>query len=352
MRLTSLVRIGLAAGVVAFILWRVPVIDLWATFGQMQTNWLWPALASTLGMLAVRTLRWHRLLLAGKVSLPRSKSARSLFGGFALSVVGPGRLGEFGRCLFVEESSRASVFLLNFFDRALDSWALGTYGVVTLLAVAPRPFGVFALAVWLAIQPLVMGLPSLLTHLGRLPWWHETFRAELRAAGQKLADIRTMRYAAWALVSGAFDGLTFYFLLRAFHAVTFKAAAITFPWIVIAGGLPVSLGGVGPREGAAGLLLARFAVPQAAATDAALLLYAFSGLLPAILGGLWLLARPPQGGLRGLRAIVAWAGDGQSNPDRRPSCAREWSTSLETPHPVPPCGTALSSQAKWERVRS
>jgi uncharacterized membrane protein YbhN (UPF0104 family) len=234
-----------------------------------------------------------------------SDSARSLLAGFALSLVTPGRLGELGRCLFVAESYRAPVFLLNTLDRALDMWALLTCAVASLMALAPRPYGVFGLGVWLALLPAALGLPNLVANLSSLPWWEEDFRQKLRLAGQTLRAVPTTAFAAWALVSTLLDLLTFFFLLRAFHHVSLRAALITFPWIVAAGGLPISLSGLGPREAAAALLLAPYAIPSAVACDVGLLQFAFSALLPALIGGIWLAAatvRKP----KGARATARW----------------------------------------------
>ena len=44
-------------------------------------------------------------MAAGKRHL--RQSLRSLFGGFALGLITPGRLGELGRCVFVREDERA-----------------------------------------------------------------------------------------------------------------------------------------------------------------------------------------------------------------------------------------------------
>lgn len=289
MRVAPWVRIGVSAVVVSVILWRVPMFALWLALEAVRRAWMGLALAAVLAMLAVRCLRWHRLLRAGNVSVARADSARSLLGGFALSVVMPGRLGELGRCLFLPKAARAPVLLLNILDRGLDIWALVTCAVASLFLVVPRPAAMFAVGVWLALLPLVLGLPALVSGLGDLPWWGSSFRVELRAAKQTLGNVPAARFAGWALVSTSLDLVTFYCLLRAFQGVEFKAALATFPWIVIAGGLPVSVSGLGPREGMAALLLADFAVPSAVALDVALLLFAFSALLPALLGGLWLL---------------------------------------------------------------
>ena len=288
MRKGAWLRIGVSAAIAAFILWRVPMAALGSAFRTVRLGWIIAALAAVALMLVARWCRWHRLLAAGGQALPARDSARSLLGGFTLGAVAPGRLGELGRCLFVGEPARAIVLMLNVLDRALDMWALASCMVVSLMALAPRPYGVFALGVWLALLPVAMGLPALLPSLARLPWWGENFGKKLAACAQPLGAIRTAPFAAWAFLSTSLDLVTFFCLLRAFYDIDFQTALVTFPWIVTAGGLPLSVGGLGPREGVAAMLLARYGIPYAVALDAALLLHVFSGLIPAAAGAVWL----------------------------------------------------------------
>jgi hypothetical protein len=226
----------------------------------------------------VQLLKWKRLLRSAGLTDPSRDAARSLFGGFALGVVAPGRLGELGRCLFVADRDRAPVPLLTALDRALDFWALLTLAVVSLLVVIPRPVGVFAVGVWLVCVPILVGLPKLVPGVGGLPWWPESLRTRLRTAGQALLTIPPIGFAALSLLSTALDLLTFFLALRALHAVDFTAVLAIFPWIVLVGGLPVSMSGPGAREGTAVLLLADWAVPAAVvAMDASLLYFRADG---------------------------------------------------------------------------
>jgi uncharacterized membrane protein YbhN (UPF0104 family) len=290
-------RIAISTALGAVILWRVPMAALGSAFQTVRPGWILAAVACVSLMVLARWCRWHRLLAAGSHALPARDSARSLLGGFTLGAVAPGRLGELGRCLFLGESSRAPALLLNVLDRALDMWALASCMMVSLMALAPRPYGVFALGVWLALLPVAMGLPAFVPSLAGLRWWGADFRSKLVAAAQPLRAIRIAPYAAWAFLSTALDLMTFFCLLRAFTAVDLRAALVTFPWIVTAGGLPLSVGGLGPREGVAAMLLARYAIPSAVAVDAALLLHVFSGLLPAAAGAFWLACSRAQVGL-------------------------------------------------------
>jgi hypothetical protein len=148
--------------------------------------------------------------------------------------------------------------------------------VVSLLVVIPRPVGVVAIGAWLACVPILIGLPKVVAAVG--------YRTQLRSAGQMLLTIPPIGFAALSLLSTVLDLLTFFFVLRALKAVDFTVVLATFPWIVMAGGQPVSVSGLGAREGTAGLLLARYAVPVAVAMDASLSYFALTALLPARLG--------------------------------------------------------------------
>jgi uncharacterized membrane protein YbhN (UPF0104 family) len=149
--------------------------------------------------------------------------------------------------------------------------------------------------------PVFLGLPALLASLSRWKIWKAAMQARLSAGSRALAGIHAAPFAGFALLTTSLDIVIFFFLLQAFHRIDFVTVLIAFPWMIIAGGLPITAGGIGLREGVAAFLLARRAVPAAAAIDAALFLFVFSAVLPALAGGLWMLARR----LRGAQVAAA-----------------------------------------------
>ncbi len=289
MQKATWIRVGITLGAAGILVWRLPPVRLIEEFRHLDALQLLPAAACLLAMLAVRAYKWHGLLSLGEPGARVEDSLRSLLGGFALAFTVPGRLGEFGRCLFTPPGQRLRALLLNALDRLLDMWALVTVGVASLFVLVRFPAAIFGVGVWLAAMPLLLGLPALLATFINLPPWPEGLRARFAAAASQLIGIRVRRYAVLSLASTGLDLMLFYFLLRAFHPVGFDAALATFVWIVMAGGLPFSFNGVGVREGVAALLLGRYGLSPAAAADVGLLLFVFSGLLPAVAGGAWLL---------------------------------------------------------------
>ena len=278
----------LSLGIIAVIIWRVPFGGLRAAFRSLEMGSLFLALFSLLVSLALRTYRWHGLMsAAGKRCL--RQSLRSLFGGFALGLMTPGRLGELGRFVFVREHERAQVALLTVFDRLLDFWALLTAMGASLFFVAPRPVAVFGVAVWLALLPVVMGFPALVLHLSKLAQKSRHFREHFVEATAGMPLLRTPWFATLSVGTVVLELASFFFLLRAFFPIQCSAAIATYPYIMLAGDLPVSFGGVGVREGAAALLLSPYSVPSGAAVGASLVWFLFAMLVPAGLGAIWLI---------------------------------------------------------------
>jgi uncharacterized membrane protein YbhN (UPF0104 family) len=156
----------------------------------------------------------------------------------------------------------------------------------SLFFLTSRAAALFGAAVWLASLPAVMGFPALVSHLALLARKsrHFTF---LQAA-VRMPMVPTARFALMAVGAMGTELASFFFLLRAFFPTGFTTAVATYPYIVLAGDLPVSFSGVGVREGAAALLLSPYAVPSEAAVGASLVWFVFAMLLPATLGALWL----------------------------------------------------------------
>jgi len=290
-------RMFLSLGALLVLVWRVPFAGLQAAFRNLEMSSLALALFCFLVLLFLRAYKWHCLMAAVGKGHPR-QSLRALFGGFALGLIAPGRLGELGRCVFVSKDDRAQVALLTVYDRLLDFWALLTLMGASLFFLASRPVAIFGVAVWLAFLPVVMGLPALLSHVSKLVQRSRRFRGHFIDAATGMPPVPAPRFAILALGAMWTELASFFFLLRAFSPTEFTTALATYPYIVLAGDLPVSLSGVGVREGAAALLLSPYAVPTGAAVDASLVWFLFAMLLPAALGAFWLVADRAKAKLR------------------------------------------------------
>ncbi|HXW13283.1 MAG TPA: lysylphosphatidylglycerol synthase transmembrane domain-containing protein [Terriglobia bacterium] len=297
----------LSVGVVGVTLWRVHLSDLRAAFRHLDLGSLFLAVFCILALIVLRAYKWHCLVAAvGNFRL--QQSLRTLLGGCALGLITPGRIGELGRCIFVRKHERTQVAFLTLLDRTLDLWGLLTLVGASLFLLVPEPAAIFGLALWLALVPVVLGFPGLSAHLSQMVQRLRHFRRPLAEVATSLPPIRITRYAFMGLGAMWLELSTFYFLLRAFSPTGFATAVATYPYIALAGDLPLSFGGVGVREGVAALLLFPYAVPPAAAVDAALLWFVFGILFPAVLGIAWLV-------LEKLKPFVKWSDNQAPTPD-------------------------------------
>jgi len=257
---------------------------------HLKPAWLLGALFTTVAMLAVRVTKWRLLLLEGRISSGYLESARSLLGAYALASVTPGRLGDFSRCMFTSSGGRTRVLAYTVADKLFDGLSALSFAVVSLFFLLPHLVAALGVAAWVGLIFFCTRGRKMLSRQDALP----AFLKWLHNAAQAAGRIRSGRLAALALFAGALDLCTLFFLLQAFHGAPLTVALAAYPWLVIAGGLPISLGGLGPREGLSVLLLALFSIPSHVAIGVSLVFFAFTAVLPAALGALWFAIEPPR----------------------------------------------------------
>jgi uncharacterized membrane protein YbhN (UPF0104 family) len=273
--------------VVSVTLWRVSFADLRVAFRNLDRGSLYVAFFCILALMVLRAYKWH-CLVAAVGNFRIQQSLRTLLGGCVLGLITLGRIGELGRCIFVRKRERTQVALLTLLDRALDLWALFTLVGASLFLLVPEPAAIFGLALWLALVPVVLGFPGLSAHLSQMMQRLRHFRGPLAKVASGLPPARMAKYALMALAAMWLELSSFFFLLRALSPTGFATAVATYPYIALAGDLPLSFGGVGVREGVAAFLLSPYAVPPGAAVDAAMLWFVLGILFPALLGLAWL----------------------------------------------------------------
>ena len=314
-------QVVLSVGVASVTLWRVSFVDLRAAFRNLDRESLYLAFFCILALMVLRAYKWHSLMSAvGNFRF--QQSMRTLLGGCVLGLITPGRIGELGRCIFVRKRERTQVGILTLLDRGLDFWALVTLVGASLFLLVPEPAAIFGLALWLALVPVVLGFPGILEHLSKMAQRLRHFHGPLAEVASGLPPIQMPRYALMALTAMWLELSSFFFLLRALSPIGFATAVATYPYIALAGDLPISFGGVGVREGVSALLLSSYAVPPGAAVGAALLWFVLGIFFPAVLGIAWLVGEK-------LKAFVYSSDNQAANPDS------SWPP-LDTAHPLVP----------------
>jgi uncharacterized protein (TIRG00374 family) len=259
--------------------------------------------------------RWHFLLRQLKPGVSVQESLISLFGGLTVGLVTPGRIGEFGRTLFVSQVNHIKALGLVFIDKFYASVIMILFGVWGVISFLGSQIGyhryLMAPLIGLGLVLSVVGLLLMLRPMYiRSFFYHISlifpFRDKMKSFIDGL-DLFPGNRAVYFILLSVFVYciyiLQFCLLALAFENLSFEAlftstTSTLFTKIV----LPVSIGDLGIREGAAIYFFRHFGAQKVTAFNSAFLLFLINVMVPAFIG-LFYIPR------------MDWREDGQANAE-------------------------------------
>jgi glycosyltransferase 2 family protein len=321
----TVASIVLGLGLLAFFLRRAKLGDIAQQIASISTPWLVAAIALSLFVFVVRTIRWIWMLRpVGRV--PFFPAFRATAIGFAANTVLPARAGEvFRPALLARERSLPFSALLAsiFFERVLD--ALSQLIFLGLALADPRAAsaGIFASG-RVRILAAAVAVVAVGVALFAVVWRTTTERlverlirflpARIRPAANRIAhtfldgfaSLKTPRLAVlvglgsiamWLVIN-----IQIYCVLRAFGLTLPLSAAYVVTTAAVLGLIVPTPGGVGGYHAAVQFALTDvFQVPIATATGVALIAHAVSFVPISVIGFALFAASPSR--KRGLADI-------------------------------------------------
>ena len=293
-----LLKAAVSIALLAVLASRVPLADLAATLARADPLLLAGAVAAAFGGWAVNSLKWWQLLAALHPGGHYADLLALNFIGMFYGLVLPGQIsGEVVKGLRLSRrgipgSAVATSILV---DRLTGLAALALLGL-SGLALGPE-LPATASAAWLAMLVLAMAALPLVAARGgiHLPFagtvgWRGKLAGALQAVNAALFTYR----ARPGLLAGAlalalvFQGVVSVSNYLAARALGIDIALPVLVWIVAAVSLinllPVSVGGLGVREGAYVLLLSQNGVPVSSGLALALVVFGII-VLQGLAGG-------------------------------------------------------------------
>jgi len=215
-------------------------------------------------------------------------TSKSYLAGLAIGLVTPARVGEMGRALFLNKQERLKGTGVVLIDKTLD-----LIGILLISLIGVRIF--LEQSVFFFVAFLVVAGTGLLL-------FSKSFNYRLRSVISK----RTFGGKLLQLLSGLdhISGrvvlisilltlfmffvvlLQCYVLVKAFYDVPlpFNVILFAYPLVILANILPITIGGLGVREGVAVFCLSIFNIPAEVAVTATLYLFIINVVMPALLG--------------------------------------------------------------------
>ena len=239
--------------------------------------------------------KWKLLVRLAKPDVRNYEILSSLLAGLTLGLVTPGRVGEFGRVLFIKKSKWTNLVGLVLIDKLFALvviYLFGLFGFFYFLQLKQ------SLLIWLPLIIVLMILlvivlffilhPQLLKMVFTrfLPFLKKSNKMnQIFSSLDKFQTRHAYRLFSLAVLHVITYVMQFYLLVRAFATVQFFKGLLAIVSTMMAKTLlPVSFGDLGIRESAAVFFFSHFDVPQAAAFNASFLLFVINVLIPGLAG--------------------------------------------------------------------
>lgn len=295
--LILLARIVVSVGMLAFLVWKINDSRsgngaILPPFNGDTAKWLALAIVLTFASVIVSALRWRAVLEALEVDpVPRSMRLVShYFAGLFVGNVLPSTIG--GDVLRVSrlsgdlQSNTPASFASVVLER-MTGWLV--LPALTLFGFAinrgfwryPHARNVALLIacgtlVLLVAAGFLLGHPKVGGRIGHTEGWRR-FAGAVHFGAARLGKhpTRTLRIIAWGFLYQAILVVAAFSAARTLHvhAIGFTAILTFFPVVLIAQVLPISIGGLGVREGLLVLFLHPLGVPSTKAFALGILVY-------------------------------------------------------------------------------
>lgn len=283
------VKILITFLLVGVILKFVGFSEILNSFKTIQLGWFIAAFALAPIFLFFKIIKWQKLVKEEIPDISFLKSAVSFLAGWGVALLTPARVGELARAFYFDSGNRLRLISLVIFDKIFDFVVLvflALFGLASFFSwfhvILYLFIGIFLLML-LFRQSFIVTCMVNLSHI--LP-----FRSRLKKFldGWKPISSKTLVlclfYTFFAFFITIFQC---YLLTNSFETVSLKVVFLVFPLVILSNAIPISIGGLGVREGAAVLLLSLFGVSKTAAINSAFLLFFINTIIPGLVGALF-----------------------------------------------------------------
>lgn len=293
--LRTALRIALAIALLAVLLYLVEFNEIKSAFEQARGGYIAVATALLTVNLGLQISKWHFLLEVNGFHFPRINVVRSFFFGLTVGTLTPGQLGELGgRGFHLSSDEPEKIIGLTIFDKLQMLGVMLIGGGLSMAILLNLPlFIVLLIAAGSIIILLGLVLPHYAaivlqkTPLGQLQnrW--------VRGFLSVLGSIKAPRAVFVSLLLTVFFYATIWiqlhYLLNAFSLVSFADSFLGFASMMLAkSALPISFADLGTRELGLVFFLSLRSVPEAAAFNSGILLFAINVLTPSLIGLLFI----------------------------------------------------------------
>ena len=288
-KLVGILKLIISLTLIILILNKVRISLIMQTLGDIRQFEVLIAFLIAPVVIFLGTYKWKLMINALGIVANWMRFLISFLGGMGIGLLTPMRVGELSRILFLP-GKREALLGIALVDKAIDLESLlilATLGSALAFWLIPT----FIFGILTAILLGLILFPGLYTSfLGRIiPYLPYKQKIQGMLASIKKLPVKLTLFCLFIrLIVCGFDMTQFYILITAFTSVEPIAVFATYPLIVLVNTFPITISGIGLREGTAAILLNIFGIPAPIAVSASFILFCINTLLPGLIGALFI----------------------------------------------------------------
>jgi hypothetical protein len=267
--LIFIVKMAIGIAIVAWILMQVDQQKFTGYFLTMQGGDLFVILLLSLLSLWVQFLRWKYLLSQYSNSFEQRDLIPSFFAGFTFRLMIPGGHAELSKVFLLPGRKRGKIMAFGM-ERIFQTYLK----VFLSLAFLPVFFPEY---IWICTAIILIMLPGYI-FFPKIPLLREY--AEKETPYHRTFLMTTL----FSLGVYVIMVLQYHILIVEQYRINVSATAFTVIYLWSAGVVPISISGLGIREGLAVYFFKFYGVPAAYALATSLFLFVINAILPALIG--------------------------------------------------------------------
>ena len=287
-QITLVIKIGLTIIIFWAILRKINFSQLAGTFSSPDLKFLVFAVGLAVPNFAIKFFKWHFLLNASHIPTDKWTASKSYLAGLSIGMITPARAGEVSRAFFLEKQYKLQAIGVVLVDKVMDLLGIIAWSLIGARIFLDRPvFIALVLLVLMGIvllfssKPLYNKLTTFLKPNGLGLKIQQILSTLDKLSGRVLfvSIVSTLIMFMVVLLQCHALVLTFYH-----QPLPFQITLFAYPLVILANILPITIGGLGVREGVAVFCLSFFGLPPEIAVTATLYLFLINVLGPSLMG--------------------------------------------------------------------
>jgi len=296
----TFLKIAVALLVLLVLVRKISLREIELAFATANRMYLIAAALALAANLYLQFKKWQLLVRLEKKSVTNSEIFISLMSGYTLGFITPGRIGEFGRGIFISQTRMARLLGLTVIDKLCSLIMIYIFGVLGFAYFLKQqvhflfylPVFITGLLISAALLLLFLKVDRFRIVFHRLikRWKRYEKIDELFISLENISANKKARLLFWAFCQTLTYIGQFYLLLKAFTPQAGWLSLLAIASTLFAKTLlPISFGDLGIRESAAVFFFGKLGIPAGAAFNASFTLFIINILFPSMIGLVFIL---------------------------------------------------------------